>query len=396
MAVEAEWVNLTGYPALPTGVATIIKANAVKEINGCISPQSLWSCATPPTQQSGQSTIINQPSFRLQIRFRNDTVPGNKTQLVKRSGHAANAQALFRRDIWSDSLYAANPAPPSTQDQSFLGQFTDNVSMPYEGEQTPFSMSLLDAETLVSPVETLGKRQSNPYPYPTPNDSTTVMGASTAASSSIPRPALLPNGKPADSRSYPLVEAQPLRLYDRGKPSEHYGFYTYFDRSLLVSNTSSSTANPFALGAGNVALDNATAVCTWSQTRLHVQMWTRKGGVASLDHPIPLNGLPAVDSTANNMSAPGSFPYPVTVTVDRHGGQANKKGVYCYGLDADHHVMVNADTWMDEDRAYVGRLVNAAQMPGINGTKSAKRDAGSVHDGVDGGNGGCLCQWQNY
>ncbi|KAK5127203.1 hypothetical protein LTR85_008565 [Meristemomyces frigidus] len=404
MAIQAEWLNLTGFPALPTGVATVIQPNTVKAVSGCVSPRALWSCDVPASQQdSTQSGSSKQPNFRLEIRFRNGTLAKNETQLARRSaGAAANAGALVRREAWSSSLFTASPHAPSTSDQAFLGQYTDNVRAPYNGEETPFYISLLNASTLVAAASKLDKRQSDPYPYPTTtvsNTSTTSSNASTVSAASIPRPALREDGQPAEAESYPLTEAQPLRLYNRGLDEEHYGFYTYFDRSLYVSNASTTTSSSSLLdntATGNVPLQDASAVCTWSQTRLHVQIWTRKQDVASLSDPIPLSGLRAVNSTANDMETPGSFPYRVTITLDRHGGHSKKKGVYCYGLDEQHHVTENVKIWVDENRGFGGELINAAVVPDSNSTTSSTKRSEEKYGGVDGGSGGCTCQWQNW
>ncbi|KAK4560877.1 hypothetical protein LTR86_005457 [Recurvomyces mirabilis] len=399
MAVQASWTNLTGFPSLPTGIATVIQPSLVKKASGCVNPESLWSCAVP----AGQQVESEGPNFRFQIRFRNGTLPRNETQLARRSSVTANAGALARRDGLTDSLFTADPAASSKDGQSFIGQHVDNVTAPYEGEQTPFYFSLLDPAALDRPGSRLRRRQEgSPYPYPNLVESNSTSNATTNAATSIPKPALRASDKPAESELYPYASTQPLRLYNRGNDNEHYGFYTYFDRSLLISNiTSTSSTNNNGLSnslSSDVPLANASAVCTWSQTRLHVQIWTRKGTVASLSDVIPLNGLPAANGTANDMTAPGSFPYPVTVTIDRHGGEASKKGVYCYGLDAEQKVVESVKTWIGEDRGFGGSLVNAAMVPGSNGTGVQKRgNNGDGGDGgVDGGTGGCACQWQNW
>nr|POF26174.1 hypothetical protein CFP56_22322 [Quercus suber] len=402
MPVEAQWVNSTAFPPLPTGVTTVINPTAADVVSGCVDTTALWSCDAP----SGQDGI-EQPNFRLEIRFRDGILPSNTTRLVRRTGTVTRAGSVVRRDAWSSSLFASVPPPPSANDQLFLAQTTDNVSSPYDGEQTPFYLSMLDPSKL--DARSITKRQSdaNPYPYPTTtasNSSSTTSTASgvptqsvlTGAPTSIPAPMLSPTGEAAAELLYPYVIAQPLRLYNRGKDDEHYGFYSYFDRSILVANLSASTSpglNPNI--TANMAPKNATAVCTFSQTRLHVQIWTRQSTVASLGTPVPLLGLGAANSTANDMAAAGSFPYAITITLDRHGGEADKKGVYCYGIDDEHHVDIDAATWIPENRAFQGVLVNPAGVPGA---PTSKRDSSVSNStqGIDGGAGGCKCSWQNW
>nr|POF12894.1 hypothetical protein CFP56_10044 [Quercus suber] len=400
--VEAQWVNTTAFPPLPTGVTTVINPRSAAAVSGCVDPTALWSCDTPNAQGG-----LARPNFRFEIRFRSGLFSNNETTFVKRAGNVARAGSVVRRDAWSSSLFASLPSPPSLDDQLFIGQTTDNISSPYDGEQTPFYISLLDPSNLNA--RSIEKRQNdrNPYPYPTTTASNSSSTATTAHSHTsqnatksaptlIPAPVLSSTGEAAAAILYPHVTAQPLRLYNRGADSEHYGFYSYFDRSILVANLSASTIpglNP-NITSGDISADNATAVCTFSQTRLHVQIWTRKSTVTQLGTPIPLRGLDAANSTANDMSAAGSFPYAVTVSLDRHGGAADHKGVYCYGIDGEHYVDVAAATWIAEDRAFQGILTNPADVPG---TQTSKRDNdGSVAQGIDGGSGGCECSWQNW
>lgn len=381
MAVEASWVNTTGFPAVTIGVLTVIQPKT-QASSSCVAPPSLWTCAVPGLEET------SLPNFRLEIRFRNGTLPKNETAQL-----ASGSSRLIRKNVYSPS-----PAAPSEDDQLFMGRTTDNSSVPYDGEETPFYISLLDSAALQT-TSAAQKRDSN-YTYPYPSSETTAWNASTNAPDEIPSPSVKSNGQPTDEVLYPLVTSQPLRLFNRGEDTEHYGFYTYFDRSMYISGTfGSSTTNSTNI-TSNVALDNASAVCTWSQTRMLVQIWTKKG----LENTVSaLNtSVPAGNSTANDMTSPGSFPYPVTFKLDRHGGISYKKGVYCYGIDEKHKLISDGKLWIDEDRAAGGSgLVNPAQVPGSNSSSARKRGDGSdenetKYGGIDGGNGGCECQWQNW
>ena len=387
-AVQAEWLNLTGFPALPIGVSTVIQPQIAREESRCVSPEEMWSCDLPVGSESASSI----PNFRFEIVFRNGTVPRNETQVMKRSGGSTIAGRLVQRDDWNDYLYRSNPDPPPKEEQQFLGQYTDNLSAPFDGEETPFYLTLVDPTPPQSSTE-LRKRGRSPYPYLSSSQSNvTSHNSRTNSSRKMPKPLLQTNGKPAQAVLYPFAEAQPLRLYNRGEADEHYGFYTYFERSMYIANVSEASEH---LVTKATSLENASAVCTWSQTRFHVQLWTRKGAVAELNDMIPLSGLPAAQSTANNMTLQGSFPYPVTVTLDRHGGDAKAKGVYCYGLDEDKNVEENVKMWVVEDRGAGGSLLNPAAVPGGQETTPEKREEEKL-GGVDGGSGGCACQWQTH
>ncbi|KAI6887400.1 hypothetical protein KC360_g1453 [Hortaea werneckii] len=385
-AVQAEWLNLTGFPALPTGVSTVIQPRISREESRCVSPEKLWSCGVPAGSESASSI----PNFRFEIVFRNGTVSSNETQVMKRSGGSTTAGRLVQRDEWKSYFYRSNPSPPPKEEQQFLGQHTDDLVAPFDGDETPFYLTLVDPKPLQSTTE-LRKRGGSPYPYPSSSQShNTSHNSTTPSNKRIPKPLLQTSGMPAQAVLYPFAEAQPLRLYNRGEADEHYGFYTYFERSMYVANVSGASET---FKSEPTSLEDASAVCTWSQTRFHVQLWTRKGAVAELNDVIPLSGLPAAQSTANNMTAQGSFPYPVTITLDRHGGEEKAKGVYCYGLDEEKNVEEDVKMWVAEDRGAGGSLVNPAAAPGRQDSTPQKREEEKL-GGIDGGSGGCACQWQ--
>ena len=418
--VQAQWLNLTGYPPLPTGISTVIEPKPVQEVSGCVGQDQLWTCSVPACEDYMTTPgHTDQPNFRFEIRFRNNIVPSNETSrilsnstIAKRStGQAAQARELVKRTAWSSLLFSSSPSPPSIEDQTFLGRTTDNNSVPYAGEETPFYISLLDAGELASNfVPGLQKRdQTSTFRYPYPITSSAAAPSATATSSgssesltlttmvagptNIPQPAIRTDRRPAPAVLYPFAYAQPLRLFNRGQSSEHYGFYTYFDRSMYLSV--SSLMNRYTFGGdidANVQLDKANAVCTWSQTRLLFQIWTQRTDVTSLFVTDPA-GVPLMNSSANDMSAPGSFPYSITVKVDRHGGDASEKGVYCTSLNDDQQVTNTVRTWISENRGFDGTLVNPAAVPINNGTTLTTR---SDNTEIDGGSGGCACQWQNW
>lgn len=380
MAVQANWMNLTAYPPMPTGIMTVIQPRTKTVIDGCVTPPDLWTCASPADQSvSGQES---QPDFRFEVRFRAGIVPSKNITITKRSGGAARATDFVRRDEWSNALFVPTPHVPSMEDQTFLGRTTDNVTT---GESTPFYLSILDPSNLGRTVS-VEKRHKAAYPYPTPSNTTSKV--SSAAAHSIPPPSLEPDGRPARAEMYPMAEAQPLRLFNRGLADEYYGMYLYFDRSLYTKFGDQTATRSVA-----VPLDNATAVCTWSQTRMRVQIWTRRNPVSPIDATSTDADVSAINSTANDMKGPGSFPYAVTITLDRHGGDASKKGVHCYGIDQAHHVIESTKTWIEENRSFGGQLVHPAAVPGTNITVNTRR-APEGFGGIDGGSGGCACAWE--
>lgn len=412
LEVQSQWLNVTGFPPIPTGISTIVQPDIVREDSGCIQPATVWSCALPKEEQESIApNNPNQPNFRVEIRFRNGTstnstltgAKGREKRLVRSGSSAVSAGSLVRRrhlrirDTLQDSLFSPSPSPPSEEDQEFLGKTTDNNTAPFEGEETPFFMSFIPASKL--PVRRLMKRQgkqgkNNTDPFPN-------------ITQAIPPPDTDSDGTAAAANLLPLPVAQPLRLFNRGLATEHYGFYTYFDRSIFLKSTSLLNETGPAIGDipadrdGGAEKSAATVRCTWRQTRFLVQIWTNSGAAA------PLLGSSNVTSTkskqrddpknltsssANNFVRPGSFPYPVSITLDRHGGALDKKFIFCYGLDNRGRVVLEKKKIQLEDRAFGGQLVNPVLA--FKSIKVGKNEGGP--GGIDGGSGGCSCQWRNW
>ena len=444
MPVQSEWLNLTGYPPIPTGVLTIAQPDAASEVSGCVSPETMWSCALPKEEQKNVSSgAPDQPSFRVEIRFQNGTNVSsavNSTSLTKRSSKyrefglckASVGRFLVLKRSFTSGLFNPSPTAPSREDQAFLGNTTDGNHEPFDGEYTPFFMTFDPADPLASPSR-LVKRTVQNSTDPFPNLSSTVPNASTN-----------PDGSASPANLYPYPTAQPLRLYDRGLSSEHYGFYNYFDRSIFLK--SSTIFNSSSGGSGNnvnvpddenggASEDSAKIRCTWTQTRFLVQIWTKKGNPYPLlssnnstqknseseDQSIALSpdtntnsnnstsssssssssSASLANSSANDFTRPGSFPYPISITIDRHGGDIKAKNLFCYGLDDEEKPIPSEKKIQLENREFSGGggvgggkgLINPALGP-FGHVNVTEKEGGP--GGIDGGVGGCLCRWQNW
>ncbi|MCJ1474263.1 hypothetical protein MMC13_002921 [Lambiella insularis] len=409
--VQSSWLNITGYPPMPTGIATIAQPSAAVENDGCVQPSTMWSCALPKEEQESVApNAPDQPNYRIEIRYNNATVPMNATsssnKFRRSKRHVGNAvsagfkirdRILNIRDTFTDTLYTSAPSPPSSEDQVFLGNTTDNNSVPFDGEYTPFSISFLST---TSGTSKLRKRQS-------PSDSNTT-DPFPNITQTIPAPDLNSDGTAAAANLLPYPSAQPIRLYNRGQSNEHYGFYNYFDRSIFLK---SATVGNSASGAvavlddenGGSPEDAATVRCTWAQTRFLVQIWTNLGSSSTLlssanssstTPPVSGTSTPsASNSSANDFSRPGSFPYPVTITLDRHGGDIDAKMLYCYTMDNNKHIIASEKQFQLESRGFGGTLVNPAE--GVFGNVNVTYAQGGP-GGIDGGTGGCSCQWRNW
>ncbi|KAI4707648.1 hypothetical protein J4E89_007753 [Alternaria sp. Ai002NY15] len=360
-----QWLNLTDYPPIPTGILTVAQPEAVEEESGCVAPTTLWSCALPKElQQSVEPNKPDQPNFKIEITFENGSAAElPKSQRAKRAANAVSAGAFIRSLLRARAAPSPSPAPPSTADMSFLGQTTDGNSAPFEGEETGLFISMQDPTVTAS---RLMKRADA-------SDPTNITAA-------IPPPMLASDGTAAPANLLPFPSAQPLRLYNRGKDNEHYGFYNYFDRSIFLKqiNGTNRGGNPADVDGGS-AKDAAKLRCTYSQTRFLVQIWTR----SKESKPLLQN---SASGASDVFKRPGTFPYPVTVTMDRHGGDPSKKNLYCYEMEDDGSIKdeESKKSFQFEDRGFGGNLVKGTQ------------GQGSVSGPIDGGTGGCRCQWQNW
>ncbi|KAF2750608.1 hypothetical protein M011DRAFT_464410 [Sporormia fimetaria CBS 119925] len=360
-----KWMNLTGYPPMPVGVATIAQPEAVEKESGCVAPATAWSCALPKEEhESIKPNKPDQPNLRFEILFENGTVAdASKTQPVKRASNAVSVGAFMRSLLHSRAGPSPVPAPAAPEDYTFLSETADGNQAPFEGESTPFFLSLLDAKTLSS---RLLKRQTN-------NGNVT---------SNLPPPQLNPDGTAAHANLLPTVSNQPLRLFNRGTENEHYGFFVYYDRSIFLKERQRNFTrggNPADQDGGS-PFEAATMRCTWAQTRFLVQIWTRS------EAQKPLLGASA-GSDGEAFKRPGTFPYPVTVTVDRRGGRQTEKTAYCYDMQTDGTIVNDGDDsiFLREDRGFGGNNVRPGGGPGR-----------LVQGPIDGGSGGCKCQWQNW
>ena len=414
---EIGWAKVAGYPSMPTGISTV-SGPTVKTQAGCVARPELWQCAPPPESQDDSATGKGA-NFRFEIR---STEPAKDEGSASASASGTSATptatddaalptstasakrlvkraALLARDVLTDLTSTANPAAPANEEIAFLGRTTDGTSKPYMGESTPFTISVLplthsnvSKPTSSDPDGPDLRRRDTPSAPATPSDH-----KNDTATSRIPAPATNANQTAAPAQLYPHPYAQPLRLFNRGKPDEHYGFYSYYERSIfldlddLKKNGGAAAAGGDKANAdGGVMLARANARCSFTQTRFRVQIWTRAGSSllgAGGDAKDSKDGARSSNDTssANDFTRPGSLPYPVTVSVDRHGGSARGKGAYCYGVEGGR--FDGGKMLLQEDRGAGGGLVKPA--------KGAFQGGGGS-EWTDGGKGGCSCTWKNF
>ncbi|KUI53953.1 hypothetical protein VP1G_01379 [Cytospora mali] len=437
-STESVWLNLTNFPPIPTGLATVVAPDNSEAVDGCAAPSTLWSCSLPPEQQAdNEPHDANQPEFVLQIQYDNSTrqlwdipngtpptpsgsinkvtsttrvsttatsVAHTSTKGTSTTGTSSAASATSTDsdgssltspssnelvtdsdstlDRRSSTLYdtgiAPNPVPPSFDEMWFLGNTTDGiVSDEKAGEPTPFYISFFkNASSSAGPNMLPGTDASN-----TKRGTGNGIGSGTDSSDNLTQylPAPLLNedgtGAPAQLRPYPFQ--QPLRLFDRGLPTEHYGFYVYFNKTIYLESMDNDTASSDSNGGSRET--NANWLASWQETRFIVKIWTQKGNTTRL------MGGSGPSEKVSETTMPGTFPYPITIGEDTHGGDVNLKRFFAYGVEADQHINTTEAKLFNNDIGYGGNVINP-RLP-----------SGDLSwGGIDGGTGGCKCEWVNW
>ncbi|RAL63520.1 hypothetical protein DID88_003564 [Monilinia fructigena] len=250
--IQSQWLNLTGFPPIYTGLSTVAAPVNIVTNTGCRGKCNF--CQRHREQKSPHKKSRRKPSVCWQIHQRPDIE--NTTQTI---------------------TFNPSPPPPTYAEEVFLGGTTDGiVSSNKAGEPTPFYISFLSTTNtaLTASSSRIKRADSNDTdPNLFPNITT-----------GIPAPSLNADGTAAPANLLPYPIQQPIRLYDRGLPTEHYGFYTYFDRTIflkslaLLNDTNTSNGEVPDDQNGGALEGEANFRCTWGETRFLVQMWTKMNG----------------------------------------------------------------------------------------------------------------------
>ncbi|EGX94080.1 hypothetical protein CCM_02351 [Cordyceps militaris CM01] len=377
------WVNLTDFPPMPTGVLTVAGGDNTAARSSCTAPTTLWSCSLPKDDQKSVAPYkANQPTVIMQIQWDNSTrkawkVPNGDapTSISRRTpGFVARAHAFVHARAGAG--FKSDPPPPDFKDMWFMGETTDDiVSDDKAGEPAPFYISILKAmnDTVDTPI--MQRRD---------DDGNNIGNVSLV--DILPRPDLAADGTPAPAVLLPNPVQQPVRLYDRGLATEHYGFYTHFRRTIFLKSvtTPNSSADP------NVPLDKdggcrkseAKHMVTWGETRMLVRIWTRKLATNTSSLVRPDAGSSGEVAVA--LRRPGTMPWPVTITLDTHGGDPKKKLVWQTPVDDRQNLVMDQSKLLANTMDVGGTWINPR------GTGDPK------YGGFDGGSGGCKCEWVNW
>ncbi|PHH88303.1 hypothetical protein CDD83_7714 [Cordyceps sp. RAO-2017] len=367
------WVNLTDFPPMPTGILTVVGTDNTVSRSACTEPSTLWSCSLPKDEHDTAAPYgANQPTIVLQVQWDNSTQNGATSRREPRAVPPAHSTLRARQTAL---VFRPEPRAPNAKEMWFLGNTTDNIQSENKaGEPTPFYISLLKSAQAAVDSPRLSRRGSG-----------TRIG-NQSLEQLLPPPNLEADGTPSPAVMLPNPVQQPVRLFDRGLPTEHFGFYTHFRRSIFLKSVTilnkTEDGNIPLDKDGGCRRDEADYLVTWGETRVLVQIWTRALDLntSSLLRPEGNRGI----GGTGDLIRPGTMPYPVTVTLDTHGGDALKKVVWSWPIDKRQKVGV--------DKAAL--LANRMDVAGtwINPRGTGDRSVG----GFDGGTGGCKCEWVNW
>ncbi|KAJ8120616.1 hypothetical protein O1611_g10322 [Lasiodiplodia mahajangana] len=108
------WLNVTGFPPMPTGVLTVAGPQNPVAVSGCFTddtPSTAWSCALPKEDQDSVDPYKpNQPEFIFQVQFDNNTRALWK--LADKAGDSKNDPDEY---VFDDG-FKPDPAPPSLRE----------------------------------------------------------------------------------------------------------------------------------------------------------------------------------------------------------------------------------------------------------------------------------------
>lgn len=401
---QSIWLNLTAFPPIPTGVLTVAGPNNTEAVDGCVEGKSslLWSCSIPKDQQDDLAYGHDQPEFIFQIQYDNNSralwnVSSTGEQPSRKTRRATSllgrvADALLpthsRRAIVYDTGFSPSPDPPDSKEMFFLGNTTDGVVADAKaGEPTPFFISVLaSVDATVGPNVVQRRGLGNGIDAaPTGNDTANNL------TNILPAPETTDGKTPVPARLFPQSSQQPLRLYDRGLPTEHYGFYAYYNKTIYVADPDGDQLNSKQLdGDGGALLSEATKLVIWSQARFVVKIWTQKGAGSGVLLGADDGSTSSSSSLSANDTRPGTMPYPVTIGTDFHGGDRVDKGTWMWSLvsstDGDDTNSTSTKV-VDRSDPIVVSINNGFEGTWINSSDTSL---------IDGGTGGCRCAWANF
>lgn len=306
---ETEAADWGGLPPIPLGTVLVRPFVAAELLTTCAAPPQLWSCSLPPDTKFPATTAINSgarvPEFRFTIKRRRPSQGGPES-------------------AWM-------PVPASVPNATDYASVASVDGVADAGQDTELYISLA---TVASDSGGSGG------------------GGSTGAEAALRESPQATGGVMVRPESHMLPSAlmnQPLRLFNRGRDNEHYGFHVYFDKTVqFANNTSGDNGSSGPRGArdtGGVSAAESQYRIRWVNTRFRVAIFTSKGGgrkvqtasASEADHPVDIwedraDGLQGRDGRVI-MALPldkDGVPGRPTGIVEKHGIGTDRRGCFCH------------------------------------------------------------------
>ncbi|KAJ6263325.1 hypothetical protein Dda_1888 [Drechslerella dactyloides] len=327
-------VTLANLPPMPVDNVTITP-RLVNSVNTCVAPSTMWSCQLPPPLAAGVNPA--QPIFSWRIFALNSS-----TAIV-------------------------NPSPilPLADDYRNFSKIDGVSSSPPEGEATNFYISLLPSNTTDGPSNALQlpSKQKRSHSRHFPRQVTATSTATPVQLEALPQATVLPNH----------YTSQQLRFFDRGLPSEHFKFMTFFQKTIYLRTIDADTSNAGTnkLDAdGGVSPSEARFVCNWPQTRYITKIYTRPNATDSTGQK-KLIVDPNTIGLVRGANAGGFAGYAVEIEEDIANYDKVRPTVSCWAIDERGKIDPN-------------NMQRRLLVQGI----------GTGTSGVD--YRGCQCTWSNF
>ncbi|CUS07702.1 unnamed protein product [Tuber aestivum] len=278
-------------PELPEGTHVVKPRGIPEKLYSCVSNPSFWSCDLPSDSLFPKIVVPDGgpvlPEFRFTIR--------------KETGSGSDMRAN------------STPAPENETDYTNVAEVDEVRADPKSGHMTNYYISLVTRDpsaidqdpSRATDNETSSASLREPPRASEVNDSSKSPRKRGLRSKRQSPPASAKNMLPE------TIESQPLRFFDGGLETEHYGFHMYYTKTIRVTPpTESSTPDP----AGGLTLNEGEGTdVRWERTRFKVVIWTKKlsDGRAVLVDPQGRKVQASADTDG--------FPYAVSIVQDRHG-----------------------------------------------------------------------------
>jgi hypothetical protein len=255
-------------PALPIGTVVVQPFRQAQVLTACTATPKIWSCTPPP----GASLTT--------IAAENDGAKVPEFKFVFKDKRAAQGQPM--------SAWTPFPDAALVKDYQNSAAVDKVIVDPKEGEETDFLISLAG----------------------TTKDAASGNGGMVQDDAAV-IPAMMRN--------------QPLRLFNRGQDTEHWGFQVYFDKTAYFTgeNTTIKEAKK----------EDATTMVAWKGTRFSVKIYTK-----TLGKQISGSGVTDAKAKKTKGDIPEILNLPVEIWEDGIAGSETMKAMMVYEVGKDGQI----------------------------------------------------------